>query len=107
MFVRCSRAVAGPFSLHTFKELGIALCQCDQLASDVVVVSRVITAGLERVGRQAGSEPIVNSHVPATLSDTGFSWVISKLAHPDFGTSVQPGPDSVLCDQHALSLSHP
>ena len=52
------------------------------------VVSRVITPGLERVGRQTGLGP-VNSFVPATLSDAGFSWVISNLTHPDFGTSVQ------------------
>ena len=53
-----------------------------------VVVSRVITPGLERVGRQTGPVPIVSSNVPATLSDKGFSSVIWKLTHLDFGTSV-------------------
>ena len=37
---------------------------------------------------QTGLVPSVDSHVPATLSHTGFSWIISNLTHPDFGTSV-------------------
>ena len=69
-----------------------------------VVVSRVITPGLERGGRQTGLVASVNSYAPTTLSDPGFSWVISNSTHPDFGTSVQPGPGSVSCDQRVLCL---
>ena len=65
------------------------------------MVSRVITLGLELVGRQTGLVPRVNSCVPATLSDTGISSVISNLGYPDLGTSVQPSLGSVFRDQHA------
>ena len=69
-----------------------------------VVATRVITPGLERVGRQMGLDHIVIPDYAVTFSDAGCFWVISNLTHPDIGTSVQPGSGSVFCDQHDLSL---
>ena len=68
-----------------------------------VVVSRVITPGLERgqTRGQTGAVPSVNSYDPSTLF---FLGAISHVTHPDFGTSIQPGPGSVFVI-NVLSLS--